>query len=120
MDLTKRELQNMPKTMSVSEAKNKLSAMLQWAVENQDEVIVESHGQPKAVILPYDEYEALAALRRKARRQEALAQMQALAAKVQAGNQDLSAEEVEQMADEITRETIERLTSEGKVSFTQS
>ena len=120
MDLIKREMQTMPKTISVSEAKNKLSAMLQWAVENQDEVIVESRGRPKAVILPYDEYEAMAALRRKARRQAALAQMQALAVRVQARNRDLSAEEAEQIADEITRETIERMTSEGKVSFTQS
>jgi len=44
-------------TISVSEAKNKLSALLKWAVENQDEVVIESRGRPKAVILPYAEYE---------------------------------------------------------------
>jgi prevent-host-death family protein len=109
----------MPKTISVSEAKNKLSAILDWAVENEDEVIIASRGRPKAVILSFDEFEAVATLREKARRQAALARMQELAAAVQASNQDLSPEAAEQLADDITRETIERMTNEGKVSFTQ-
>lgn len=107
----------MPKTVSVSEAKNKLSAMLQWAVENGDEVVVESRGEPKAVILPYEDYEELLALREKARRREALRQLEALAAQVQERNADLSAEEAERLADEISRETIERMVEEGKVRF---
>ena len=69
----------MPKTISVSEAKNKLSAMLKWAVENQDEVIVESRGRPKAVILPYTEYEMFQQLREREQRQTALQRLQKLA-----------------------------------------
>lgn len=107
----------MPKTVSVSEAKNKLSAMLQWAVENGDEIVVESRGEPKAVILPYQDYEELLALRETARRREALRQLEALAARIQEQNADLSAEETERLADEISRETIERMTGEGKVHF---
>ncbi|MEZ4517611.1 MAG: type II toxin-antitoxin system Phd/YefM family antitoxin [Chloroflexota bacterium] len=53
----------MPKTISVSEAKNRLSAILEWAVEHEDEVVVESRGEPKAVIMAYGEYEALLDLR---------------------------------------------------------
>jgi len=110
----------MPKTISVSEAKNKLSAMLEWAVENQDEVVVASHGQPKAVILSYAEYELFRQLREKERRQAALQRLQELAAASQARNQDLTPEEAEALADEVTRETIKRMEAEGKVSFTQS
>jgi prevent-host-death family protein len=108
---------NMTKTISVSEAKNKLSAMLDWTVENQEEIIVESRGQPKAVILAYDEYEAITELREKLRRQAVWGRMQELAAAVQARNQDLSPEQAEQIADDITRETIDRMVREGKVSF---
>lgn len=107
----------MTKTVSVSEAKNKLSAMLEWTVENREEIIVESRGQPKAVILAYEEYEAVAELREKLRRQAVWERMQELAAAVQARNQDLSPEEADQLADDITRETINRMVKEGKVSF---
>ena len=120
MDFILREIQNMPKTISVSEAKNQLSAMLKWAEDNQDEVIVESRGRPQAVILPYTEYEAFQSLREKERRQKALERLQALVTINQARNQDLTEEEAERLSDEITRETIERMAAEEKVYFTQS
>ncbi|KPK05222.1 MAG: hypothetical protein AMJ56_16230 [Anaerolineae bacterium SG8_19] len=110
----------MPKTISVTEAKNKLSAMLDWAIDNQDGVVVESRGQPKAVILPYAEYEAYLSMREREQRRAALQRLEELAAIVQAQNQDLSPEETEQLAEEITRETIERMVEEGKVSFKQA
>jgi len=119
-DRTQREIKNMPKTISVSEAKNKLSAMLKWAVENQDEVVVESRGRPKAVILPYSEYKLIQSLREKERRHAALKRLQELAFSNQALNQDLSPEDAEKIADEVTRETLDRMASEEEVTFTQS
>ncbi len=110
----------MPRTISVSEAKNKLSAMLDWAVKNQDGVIIESRGRPKAVILPYAEYETYLALREKEQRRAALLRLEELATVVQARNQDLQPDEAEQLAGEISRETIERLVEAGKVSFKQA
>lgn len=107
----------MPKTVSVSEAKNRLSAMLKWAIEHGDGVVVESRGQPKAVIVPFDEYEALLEIREQARRREALHQLDALAARVQARNQDLSVDEVEQLAEEISQETIRRMSEDGTIRF---
>jgi prevent-host-death family protein len=107
----------MPKTVSVSEAKNKLSAMLQWAVEQGDEIVVESRGEPKAVILPYGEYEELLLFREKARRRAVLQQLEALVERVQARNADLNPEEAEQLAEEISQETLGRMVEEGKVRF---
>ena len=103
----------MPKTVSVSKAKNELSAMLEWAVENQDEVVVESHGRPKAAILPYASYESFLALREKEQRQAAVQRMQAIAAVVQARNRDLKPEEADQIAEEIMREAVSRIADEG-------
>jgi prevent-host-death family protein len=82
----------MPKTISVSEAKNKLSAMMDWAIQNQDGVVVESRGRPKAVILPYAEYEAYLSMRENEQRRAALQHMEELAAIVQDKNQDMTPE----------------------------
>ena len=94
--------------------------MLKWAVENQDEVVVESRGRPKAVILPYSEYKLIQSLREKERRHAALKRLQELAFSNQALNQDLSPEDAEKIADEVTRETLDRMASEEEVTFTQS
>lgn len=107
----------MPKTVSVSEAKNQLSAVLEWAVENGDEVVIESRGEPKGVVLSYAEYQKLLALREQARRKEALRQLEVLAEQIWAGTADLSVEEVEQLAEEISQETMQRMIKEGKVRF---
>lgn len=109
----------MPKTISVSEAKNQLSAMLEWAINNQDSVIVESRGQPKAAILSYAEYEAYVSMREGERRRAAIQRLEELAARVRARNRDMSPEEADRLADEITRETIDRMVEEGKLSFKQ-
>jgi prevent-host-death family protein len=109
----------MPKNISVSEAKNIFSAMLRWAEKSLDEVIIESHGQPKAAIVTYAEYEIFQMLREKERRQKAIERLQALAAENQSLNQELTSAEAKALADEITRETIERMVKEGKVSFQQ-
>ncbi len=107
----------MPKTVSVSEAKNQLSAVMEWAVESGEEVIIESRGEPKVAILSYAEYQEFLALREQARRREVFQQLEELAKKVRARNADLTTEEAEQLADEISRETIQRMVNEGKITF---
>lgn len=107
----------MTRTISVSEAKNTLSAVLEWAVENDDNVVIESRGEPKAAILPYDEYEEYLALKEEARRRDALQQLRELSEQIWAATSDLSDEEVDQLAEEITQETFQRMIREGKVRF---
>lgn len=62
----------MPKTVSVTEARNQLSALLDWAVNNNDAVVIESRGKPKAVIVSYGEYQELLVFREQTRKNEAL------------------------------------------------
>ncbi|CUS05785.1 Putative antitoxin YefM (fragment) [Candidatus Promineifilum breve] len=59
----------MPKTVSVSEAKNQLSALMDWAVETGDEVVITRRGEPRAVIISYSTYQEYLAFREQARRQ---------------------------------------------------
>ena len=107
----------MPKTVSASEAKARLGSVIEWAVQEQDEVIVESHGAPKVVIMAFDEYQKVKLLREAQRRQEALEQMRQLRARVQERNQDLTHQQAEQLADQFTQEVVAELVTEDKIRF---
>lgn len=106
----------MPKIVSASEAKNRLGSMMNWAAEHDDEVIVESYGKPKAVIMAYEEYEKLSELREQLRRQKVLHKMRALRARIRARNEDLTDEEAETLADRAVRETVGDMIAE-ELSF---
>ena len=107
----------MTRTISVSEAKNTLSAVLEWAVENDDGIVIQSRGEPKAVIVPYANYAGYLALEEQARRQAALRELKQLAEEIWARNADLTDPEVDQLAEEITQETFQRMLDEGKIQF---
>jgi prevent-host-death family protein len=107
----------MPKAVSANEAKQRLGALVNWAVEQRDEVIVESHGKPKAVIMAYAEYEAVQQLREKARRKEALARLEQLRERANSRNQDLTEEQAMELADRFAHELFDELAAEGKIRF---
>ena len=107
----------MPKAVSASEAKNRFGAVVGWVLEHEDAVIVENHGEPKVVIVPFAEYERAQTLKEEQRRRDALATMRRLKAEVSARNRDLTAEEADALADRVTRDAIESLIEGGKVRF---
>jgi prevent-host-death family protein len=110
----------MPKTVSTREAKDRLSALIGWAREHADEVIVESRGRPAAVLMPFAEYEKVQALREKQRREAALETLRRLQAEVSAQNRDLTEEQIEELADRATRDAIQALIEKGKLRFQDS
>jgi prevent-host-death family protein len=107
----------MPKAVSASEAKNTFGSVVGWVLANQDAVIVESHGEPTVVILPFTEYERVQVLKERQRREEALATLRRLRDEVSARNQDLTDDEVDELADRATREAIDNLVRKGAVRF---
>jgi len=107
----------MPKAVSATEAKNRLGALMAWAVEHRDDVIVEAQGKPRAVIMSFADYEVVQALREQARRQAALERLRALRTRVSARNQDLTEEQAMVLADRFVRETIDEMAVEGTVRF---
>lgn len=107
----------MPKAVSANEAKNRLGSLLGYVSEQGDEVIVESHGKPKAVIMSIAAYEEVQALREQKRRAEALSQLRALRADVRTRNQDLTEEHATALADRFSHDLIDDLATEGKVTF---
>lgn len=110
----------MQKTVSATEAKAKLSDLMKWAVKTGDSVVVQSRGYPQVVIVPFTEYQELRQAKEEIRRTQVIAQLQEIAREMQAANQDLSAEEAEAIAEEISRTAIEQLEAKGKISFERS
>jgi prevent-host-death family protein len=99
----------MPRTVSSSEVQNNFGAMLQWAEENNDEVVVERRGKPAGVIIAYEDYKELKRLREQERRRKVFARMEAIRKQVAERNPDLTAEEAYRLAgfsEEVVQQTL--------------
>jgi prevent-host-death family protein len=106
-----------PRTVSATEAKDKLGGIMAWARKNRDDIIIESRGQPNAVIVSIEEYQRILTWRERARREEALARLERLRQRIGDRNQDLSDQEAGAIADEISREAVDSLIRKGKISY---
>jgi prevent-host-death family protein len=107
----------MPRAVSSLEAKNQLGALIGWSVATGDEVIIERHGKPRAVIMAYAEYEAVQRWREQARRQAALDRLEHLRERTYTRNADLTEEQALELADRVVREAIDELVARGEVRF---
>jgi prevent-host-death family protein len=83
----------MPRTVSSSEAQNNFGAMVQWAKDNVEGVIVERRGKPEAALISYEEYQAMLQLKEDERKRKAFEALEKLRQEVQRLNPDISAEE---------------------------
>jgi prevent-host-death family protein len=106
-----------PKTISASEAQNKFGAVVSWVLDNQREVVIESRGEPKIVMMPFDRYEETQQMREQKRRAEALAKLRQLRNRVSARFKDLSQEEIDRFADEVSRDAVRSLVKKGVIRF---
>ena len=107
----------MPRTVSASEAKTRLGSLVQWIAESQDDLIIESHGQPKAVLMSFEAYQRVRALREEARREQALARLERLREQVSTRNRDLDEQGVQALAERVADEAVDRLVDDGRVAF---
>ncbi len=107
----------MPKTISANEAKNRLGSVLGYVSDNDDEVIVESYGKPKAVVMSISAYEEVQAMREQRRRAQAFNELRALRAEVQAQNRGLTQKEADEIANRFSREMFDDMAARGDIVF---
>ncbi|HYP39841.1 MAG TPA: type II toxin-antitoxin system prevent-host-death family antitoxin, partial [Chloroflexia bacterium] len=108
----------MHKTVTATGAKNKFGSLVNWVVENSDEVIVENHGEPAVVLISVSEYEGYKAFREVERRKRLLAELTELRKRVRERNPDITTDEQAfEIADEIVRDAIDSLVAKGKIRF---
>ncbi len=99
----------MAKIVSASEAKSRFGSMLKQA--QQEQVIIEVHGEPEAVLISYEEYQLTEALKEQNRRREAWEAFQSLGKEIAANSPDLTEEEAYELAgisEEIAQEIIQK------------
>jgi prevent-host-death family protein len=92
------------KTVSATEAKNRLGALIGDVVSGREDIVIENHGTPRAVLISFDHYRELVDAREQRRRREAMEDLRQLRAEVLAQNQDLDDEAREQLIEEISSE----------------
>lgn len=107
----------MSKAVSANEAKNRLGSLLRYVSTEDDEVIVESHGKPKAVLMSFAAYQEVKELREQKRRADALNELRALRDEVRARNQALSEQDAQKLADRVAREIVDDLVDDDVASF---
>ena len=105
------------KTASVSETRQKLSSFLNWIKNSQNDVVIQNRGQAEAVIIPFADYELLREARERRRRQQAVDELRQIAQKVRAGNNRMTQDEAQEIADAITDEAINNLVDKDQVIF---
>jgi prevent-host-death family protein len=105
----------MSRQITATEAKNRLGSYLRSVAEDNEEIVIENHGRPQAVLLPYGSYRQLVEERERKRRHEAVDRLIALANQVQKRNEDLSEEEANAIAQEIRDLAIEGAIERDKI-----
>ncbi len=107
----------MPKYVSATEAKINLGSMMEWTVTESDEVIIESRGKAKAVLVSYPFYQQMMQIKEVLRREKALLELEALANRVQDKNKDLSPEKADEIAYQFVGDVVREMIAEGKISY---
>lgn len=103
---------------STTEAKNQLSAILNFVEGPGEAAIIESHGRPRAAVISIEDLVALRKFKDKQRREDAWRRLEALRKEVSARNADLaelSDEELDAFVSESVREAFRDLAESGRI-----
>ncbi|MGH2562146.1 MAG: type II toxin-antitoxin system Phd/YefM family antitoxin [Thermomicrobiales bacterium] len=107
----------MQRAVSATEAKNRFGTVLDWVIKDGNDVVVERQGRPLAAIVSIAEYEAFQELREQERRRCALETLRGVQQRVSARNSDLTPGQIEEIADQFSRDVMQGLVEKGKVRF---
>ncbi len=107
----------MVRTISATEAKVNFGSVLRSVQEKDDVVIVENHGRPTAAIISIEEYQSLQAISERDREARALERLRVLQEQIAERNRDLTSDEADAIADELTRTAMDSLVAKGTLRF---
>jgi prevent-host-death family protein len=94
------------KTVTATEAKNRLGAFLRAVSRGEGAVAIENHGKPTAVLISHDDYRDYREAYDRQRRMQAMAELRQLRHGLRARNQDLTEEEADAIAEELSTDAI--------------
>jgi prevent-host-death family protein len=97
------------KTISATEAKNRLGGLIGDVAEGETDIIIENHGRPRAVLISFESYREMLEAQERQRRMDAMDALRRLRDQVRARNEDLDEKAADAIAEEISQEAISRI-----------
>jgi len=94
----------MMRTVSATEAKNRLGALLRVVSEEGDVVIIENRRERAAIIISPEDFDELQTLRKEQQRREALEALDRIAAIQAERNKNLSEEDAQALVDRAIKD----------------
>jgi len=94
----------MTKTVTATEAKNRLGALLKEISQSNETVLIENRGTTQAVLISEDVYRSFLVLEWEQRRAEAIRRLEEIEAEVGARGDELTEEEAMELAVQAVRE----------------
>lgn len=105
------------KRVDIDEAQRELGRVVRGVADHGDSYVIESGGEPQAVLVSFASYRRARALEEQFRRQEALIDLRRVKERVSVRNQDLGEADALELADRFVREVIDVLAAEGSLTF---
>lgn len=104
------------RTMSSNEAKQNWGQVMAIADEPGTTIVIESHGKPRVAVISYEEFTAYRAARTEQRRQDGLRTLGEIQAAYDGRNDDLTEEQIMDLAVRATREVRAQLAEERRIA----
>ena len=93
------------RTISANEAKQRWGTVMRTVADGRDAVVVESHGRPRVAVISIERYRQMQDLELQRKRDIGLRAIREIEASYDGRNDDLSEEEVMELAVRYTKET---------------
>lgn len=108
------------KTMSSNEVKQRWGSVMSTVKVPDDAVVVESHGKPQAAVISFARFEKLRELEKEERREQALLRLREIEARYDGRNDDLTEEQIEEIAVRAGREINRAVAERHRARLKQS
>lgn len=107
----------MEKTISASQLKNSLGAVLREVRQDEEICVIEQHGVPTAAIIPIDDLRVLRAAKEAKRRADMLEEFRQLRESLAERQQGMSADESDRMVQELSDAVMDGVVGKARHRF---
>jgi len=109
----------MEKTISASELKNSLGAVLREVRQDDEIRVIEQRGVPAAAIISIEDLRLLRDAKKRQRQEELLEEMRQLSARLREQQQGMTPDEADQMVQELSDAVMDAVVEKARHRFEQ-
>ncbi len=109
----------MERTISASELKNSLGAVLRKVRNDEESIVIEQRRVPAAAIISIEDFRLLREAKERRRREGLLEQLRQLNERLAARQKDMSTEEADRLAEELGNAIMDAVVEKNRDRFEQ-